>query len=126
MCKISHISHKRYTMKRTTSLLMAVMVAGSVFATSALADASRGKMVYMKKLKNVCKKDGLKNGAVFAIKHDRKGWESLKESGELRQEWTKICPDAEKKIQKLRDKDVKNLYDFVWKYAADGETPTCG
>jgi Spy/CpxP family protein refolding chaperone len=113
-------------MKKVTSLLMAAMVAGSVFTTSAMADASRGKMVYMKKLKNMCKKDGIKNGAVFAIKHDRKSWESLHESGKLLQEWNAICPHAEKKLKRMREKDVKNLYDFVWKYASDGETPTCG
>jgi hypothetical protein len=113
-------------MKKTTSLLLAVMVAGFVFTTSAMADASRGKMVYMKKLKNVCKKDGLKNGGIFAIKHDRRAWSSLKKSGKLQDEWMKICPHGEKKIKKMREKDVKNLYDFVWKYASDGETPTCG
>jgi len=113
-------------MKKRTSLFLAVMVAGSVFTTSAMADASRGKMVYMKKLKNVCKKDGLKNGAVFAIKHDRRTWASLNESGKIQDEWIKICPHAEKKIKKMRAKDMNNLYDFVWKYASDGETPSCG
>jgi len=113
-------------MKKTTSLVLAAMVAGSVFATSSMADASRGKMVYMKKLKNVCKKDGLKNGSVFAIKHDRKGWATIKESEKLQEEWTTICPHGAKKIKKMRKKDVKNLYDFVWKYASDGEVPSCG
>ncbi len=113
-------------MKKTTSLLLAALVAGSVFTTAATADAKHGKRVYMKKLKSVCKKDGLKNGALFAIKHDRRGWESIKKSGHLKTEWVKICPHAAKKVKKLRDKDVKNLYDFVWKYASDGETPSCG
>jgi len=113
-------------MKKMTSLLLATMVAGSVFTTSAMADASRGKMVYMKKLKNVCKKDAIKNGAVFAIKHDRRGWASLKESGKLEEAWIQICPHGTKKIKKMREKDVHNLYDFVWKYASDGEVPSCG
>jgi Spy/CpxP family protein refolding chaperone len=113
-------------MKRMTSLLLAAMVAGSVFTTSAMADASRGKMVYMKKLKNLCRKDAIKNGAIFAIKHDRRGWASLKDAGKLQEEWTKICPNANKKINKMRKKDVQNLYDFVWKYASDGEVPSCG
>ena len=113
-------------MKKTTSLLLAAMVAGSVFATSATADASKGQRVYLKKLKSVCKKDGLKSGAVFAIKHDRHGWEAVNKSGNLKTEWVKICPHAAKKVKKMREKDVKNLYDFVWKYASDGETPSCG
>lgn len=116
---------KGNTMKKTTSLLLAAMLAGSVFTTNAVADASKGQRFYLKKLK-ICKKDGLKNGAVFAIKHDRKGWESLKNSGKLQEEWSSICPHGAKKIKKMREKDIKNLYDFVWKYASDGETPTCG
>ncbi len=112
-------------MKKTTSLLLAAMVAGSVFTTSAMADAKKGQKFYLKKLK-VCKKDGLKNGAVFAMKHDRKGWTSLKDAGKLQEEWMKICPHGVKKIKKMKPKDVTNLYDFVWKYASDGEVPSCG
>jgi hypothetical protein len=112
-------------MTKTTSLLLAAMVAGSVFTTSAMADAKKGQKFYLKKLK-VCKKDGLKNGAVFAIKHDRKTWASLKESGKLVDEWKTICPSGVKKINKMKEKDVTNLYDFVWKYASDGEVPSCG
>lgn len=112
-------------MKKTTSLLLAAMVAGSVFTTSAMADAKHGQKFYLKKLK-VCKKDGLKNGAVFAIKHDRKGWASLKDAGKLQAEWMKICPHGVKKIKKMKPKDINNLYDFVWKYASDGEVPSCG
>jgi len=112
-------------MKKMTSLLLAAVVTGSIFATSATADASKGQRFYLKKLK-ICKKDGLKNGAVFAMKRDRKGWTSLKDAGKLQEEWMKICPHGVKKIKKMKPKDVKNLYDFVWKYASDGEVPSCG
>jgi len=112
-------------MKKTTSLLLAAMVAGSVFTTSAMADAKKGQKYYLKKLK-VCKKDGLKNGAVFATKHDRATWASLKESGGLVAEWEAICPSGVKKFGKMKEKDITNLYDFVWKYASDGEVPSCG
>lgn len=113
-------------MKKGTLMLSAAIFAGAVLSTNAAADARSGKMVYMKKLKHVCKKDGLKNGGIFAIKHDRKGWSKLKETNKLQQEWISLCPHGAKKIKKMREKDVKNLYDFVWKYASDGETPTCG
>ena len=112
-------------MKKTTSLLLAAMVAGSVFTTSAMADAKKGQKFYLKKLK-VCKKDGLKNGAVFATKHSRQEWASIKESGKVQDEWKSICPHGEKKIKKMKEKDINNLYDFVWKYASDGEVPSCG
>ena len=113
-------------MKKIISLFALVFAALTFLSTNASADASHGKMVYMKKMKSACKKDGIKNGAVFAIKHDRHGWAAIKESGNLRLEWGTICPHAEKKVKKMRKKDVKNLYDFVWKYASDGEIPTCG
>ncbi|MBA1433456.1 MAG: cytochrome C [Epsilonproteobacteria bacterium] len=113
-------------MKKTTSLLLAALVSVSVFTTAATADASKGQRIYLKKLKGACKKDGLKSGAVFAIKHDRHGWEAIQKAGKLKAEWVKICPHAAKKVKKLRKKDVKNLYDFVWKYASDGATPSCG
>ena len=112
-------------MKKTTSLLLAAMVAGSVFTTSAMADAKKGQKYYLKKLK-VCKKDGLKNGAVFATKHSRQEWASIKDAGKLTDEWKTICPHGEKKINKMKEKDIKNLYDFVWKFASDGEVPSCG
>ncbi|QOP46267.1 cytochrome C [Sulfurimonas paralvinellae] len=113
-------------MKKTTSLLLAAILAGSVFTATASADASKGKRFYMKKLRHACKKDGIKNGAMFAIKHDRRGWAEIKESNKLQQEWTKVCSHGKKKIKKMRKKDINNLYDFVWKYASDGETPSCG
>ena len=112
-------------MKKTTSLLLAAMVAGSVFTTGAMADAKKGQKYYLKKLK-VCKKDGLKNGAVFATKHSRKEWAAINESGKITDEWKSICPSGTKKINKMKPKHIKNLYDFVWKYASDGEVPSCG
>jgi len=112
-------------MTKTTSLLLAALVAGSVFSTSAVADAKKGQKYYLKKLK-ICKKDGLKDGAVFAVKHDRASWAKIKGEGNLLSEWITICPHGEKKFKKMKEKDVTNLYDFVWKYASDGETPSCG
>jgi len=113
-------------MKKITLLFLASLLTAVVFVPNAAAEANRGKMLYMKKVKNACKKDGLRNGGIFAAKHNRKDWASLKKSGHLKDEWIEICPHATKKINKLREKDVKNLYDFVWKYASDGEVPSCG
>ena len=112
-------------MKKTTSLLLAALVASSMFSTAALADAKKGQKYYLKKLK-ACKKDGLKNGALFAVKHNRAEWEKVKADAALTTEWTALCPHGEKKFKKMKEKDVTNLYDFVWKFASDGETPSCG
>lgn len=106
-----------------TVLASLVIVAMSV--TVASADAKKGQKYYLKKLK-VCQKDGLKNGAVFATKHTRGEWSTFKNEGKLMEEWQNICPSGTKKFTKMKEKDTTNLYDFVWKYAADGEVPSCG
>jgi len=112
-------------MKIINSLLLTAIVVSSVFTTTAMANASKGKKVYLKKLK-VCKKDGLRNGGIFAAKHSRREWASIKKSDKLKEEWKSICAHGTKKIDKMKSKDVKNLYDFIWKYASDGDTATCG
>jgi hypothetical protein len=112
--------------KKYLGLAMAAVFTFFTAGTTLHADAKQGQKFYLKKLKSSCKKAGLKSGAMFAVKHDRHGWQKIKESGELRSEWISICPKAEKKIKKMKPKDEKNLYDFVWKYASDGEQPSCG
>jgi len=112
-------------MKKTTSLLLAAMVAGSLFATSAMADAKKGQKFYLKKMK-ACKKDGLKTGHDMAVRNDQKTWAQLKADGKLSEEWIKNCPHGEKKIKKMKEKHINNLYDFCYKYASDGEVPSCG
>ncbi|MDD2789879.1 MAG: cytochrome C [Sulfurimonas sp.] len=112
-------------MTKTTSLLLAAMVAGSLFATNAMADAKAGQKYYLKKLK-ACKKDGVTNGGNFAAKHDRDTWAEKKESGELLGAWKEICPSGESKIDKMKPEDITDLYDFCWQYASDGDVPSCG
>ncbi len=106
-------------------VLVSVMIL-SLGSSLLHADAKRGQKFYLKKLSGKCRKDGVKNGAIFAKKHSRMEWERLKKHDKLQIEWKKICPHAAKKIKKMKKKDVKNLYDFVWKYAKDGEEPSCG
>ena len=112
-------------MNNLLKIVLTSMMVLAMSTTVASAEAKKGQKYYLKKLK-VCKKDGLKNGAVFATKHARKDWSTLKENGTLLDEWKSICPSGTKKINKMREKDIKNLYDFVWKFAADGEVPSCG
>jgi len=106
-------------------IISAIIGISLLSGTSLMANAKKGQKFYLKKLK-VCKKDGLKNGAVFATKHSRKEWENLKKENSLQKEWLNICSHGEKKINKMKEKDIKNLYDFVWKFASDGEVPSCG
>ena len=113
-------------MKKLTTIVIGVFLTLSFLSTSALADAKHGQKFYLKKLSGKCRKDGIKNGGIFAKKHTRNQWEKLKAKGKLQKEWTSICPHGTKKIKKMKKKDIKNLFDFVWKYAKDGEEPTCG
>jgi hypothetical protein len=115
-------------MKIVSKLLLAAVVAGSMMSTSALADAKDGQNYYKKKLKSKCKKDNkdFAKGGPFAQSHDQDTWEELKEDGELVNEWKKMCPSGTKKFDKMDKDDINNLYDFVYKYASDGEVPSCG
>lgn len=112
-------------MKTLFKTLLATLAIVALTSSVASADAKKGQKYYLKKLK-VCKKDGLKNGAVFATKHTRREWSALQESGKLMGEWQNICPSGTQKFTKMKDKDINNLYDFVYKYAADGDVPSCG
>lgn len=112
-------------MRKLLSIILAAVLAMSIFTTVASADAKKGQKYYLKKLK-VCKKDGLKNGAIFAAKNDRATWASLKESGKLVDAWKELCPSGVKKFDKMKPKHIENVYDFVWKFASDGEVPSCG
>lgn len=112
-------------MKTLLKTVLTTLMLLSLVSTVASADANAGQKYYLKKLK-VCQKDGLKNGAIFATKHTRGEWSTLKDEGKLMDEWQNICPSGTKKFTKMKEKDTTNLYDFVWKYAADGEVPSCG
>jgi len=96
-----------------------------LLAVTADANARFGKRFYMKKLYRTCEKDGVADGGKFAKKHSQMEWDELKESGKLLLEWKKICPSGSTVFDTMRRKDIKNLHDFVWKYATDGELPTC-
>ena len=112
-------------MNNLLKTILTSIIVLAVSTTVASAEAKKGQKYYLKKLK-VCKKDGLKNGAVFATKHARKEWASIKDNGTLLDEFKTICPSGAKKINKMKEKDINNLYDFVWKFASDGEVPSCG
>ena len=106
-------------------IILATILISLLGGVSLSADAKKGQKFYLKKLK-VCKKDGLKNGAVLATKHSRQEWSKLNDKNIIQDEWLELCPHGTKKIGKMKEKDIKNLYDFVWKYASDGDVPSCG
>ncbi|WP_415396624.1 cytochrome C [Sulfurimonas sp. CS5] len=111
-------------MKKLISLLLTLLVASTVFSTVVSADDKKGQKYYNKKLK-VCKKNGVQSAASFAARNDRESWADAKEDGKLQNAWKEICPSGAKKFDKMKPKQVQDLYDFVWQYASDGDVPSC-
>jgi len=105
--------------------LSVIFFAMFMLTTQVVANSHMGKRFYMQKLASLCREDGISDGGKFARKHSQYEWDELKEENKLIQEWKKICPSATKVFESMRRKDIKNLSDFVWQYASDGELPTC-
>ncbi len=125
VCKIPKIRNYggEDKMKKNISLLLAMLVASSVFATAATADAKKGQKYYNKNLKE-CEKDGIKDGSVFTGRNDRDAWSEMKENDKIVDQWKELCPSGAKKFDKMKKKDIEDLADFCWQYASDGDFPT--
>jgi len=107
------------------SFLLITFIVSLLMATTVSADAKKGQKYYLKKLK-ACKKDGFENGAYFALEYTREEWEQFKDDDSLIAQWKTMCPSAEKRFTNMKERDIENLYDFVWKHASDGDIPSCG
>jgi len=108
-------------MIKISKIALVALLIGTMGATVASADAGKGQKLYSKKLKKVC---GF-NGGVFAKKHTQDQWESIKDAGKLKAEIEKICPKVNEK-KALKDKYMKDYYDFFYNFASDsGNIPSC-
>ncbi len=104
-------------MKNFLKLVLAGVVALGVVTTVASADAAKGQKIYSKKLKKAC---GF-NGAKFAAKHTQDEWKAIGVKG-MQDEIKKLCPNA----KPLKEKYLKDVYDFAYKFASDsGNVPSC-
>lgn len=104
-------------MTKMTKVALSALLGLAVLSTTASADASKGKKIYMKKMKASC---GM-SGAKFATKHTQGEWEKIKGAGQFAAEAAKICPGL-----KLKEKYVPHVYDFAYEYASDsGNVPSC-
>jgi len=111
-------------MTTVKKVAFAAILGLGLIATTASADAGKGKRIYQKKLKNVC---GF-SGAVFAAKHTQDEWAEAKESGELGKVMTEVCPAGADFFDsaKFKKKFSSHLYDFVHDFASDsGNIPSC-
>ena len=107
-------------MNKIVKIALGAAVILSLGATVASADAAKGQKLYSKKLKKAC---GV-NGGVVAGKHTQDEWTDIENAGKLKAEIKKICPKAKDKA--LKDKYMKDYYDFFHDFASDsGNVPSC-
>jgi hypothetical protein len=107
-------------MNKIIKTLFSAALLISLGSVGASADIQKGKMLYLKKLKNVC---GF-NGGVMAAKHTMSEWEHLYTEGKLPAEIKKMCPKAQDKA--LKEKFMIHYYDFFKEFGSDsGNIPSC-
>jgi hypothetical protein len=96
---------------------MSALLGMTLSSTTLSADVTKGKEIYVKKLKAKC---GI-SGSAFAGKHTQDRWEEIYDAGKLSHEIKKIC-----KGNTLNDKLLPHIYDFAYEYASDsGNVPNC-
>ncbi len=106
-------------MKLLKILLASTLVLGLSVSTLS-ASAAKGQKIFIKKYKSAC---GF-NGAKFAAKHSQDEWQEIKDSGNFKKEFIKICPNL--KESDIKDKWVPYLFEFSYEYANDsGNVPSC-
>ena len=100
-------------------LLVSAFVLG--FSASTLsASSAKGQKIFILKFKEPC---GF-NGAVFAAKHSQSQWQEIKDNGNFKNEFMKICPNV--KESDIKDRWVPHIFDFSYEYANDsGNVPSC-
>ena len=95
-----------------------ILLGTLLVSTTAFADISKGKRLYMKKFKAPC---GM-TGKDFTHKHTQEEWTIIFASGSMKKEIIKICPN----IRKVKDKWLEHMYDFSHEFASDsGNIASC-
>lgn len=110
-------------MTKSTSLLLATVVAFGMMATTASADIKKGQKTYLKTCKN-CHGNGTKGAAM----HTQDEWEDLFAAGGAniikKHAGTKAEPYFNGDGFKESSQDLR---DFLFEYGSDsGNVPSCG
>lgn len=103
--------------KKFSSTILLLILTATILPTVSMADAKKGHRLYKKKLQKSCKFPG----SIFARNHTQDKWEKIYEDGLFKEETKKICPRIN--IDKLNEKQWKDIYDFTYKYGKGGEIP---
>lgn len=110
-------------MMKSTSLLLATLVAVGMMATSASADVKKGQKAYLKTCKN-CHGNGTKGAAM----HTQDEWDELFADGGAKITKAHVGTKAEPFFNGEGFKgQSQDLRDFLFEYASDsGNVPSCG
>lgn len=103
--------------KKISSAVVLFVLVATVLPTVSMADAKKGHRLYKKKFQKKCKVAG----SIFARNHTQDEWEEIHEDGLFKEESKKICPQID--IDKLNEKQWKDIYDFTYKFGIGGEVP---
>ena len=103
-------------MTRLIHVITTLFLFLSFLSVTATADVQKGKKLYIKKLKPICKI----SGSDFAAKHSQDEWEEIYDAGEFNKEIKNICGAT------IEEKFLPHIYDFAYEYANDsGNVPSC-
>ena len=103
--------------KKISSAVVFFVLVATVSPTVSMADAKKGHRLYKKKFQKKCNVAG----SLFARNHTQDEWEKIHEDGLFKEESKKICPQID--IDKLNEKQWKDIYDFTYKFGKGGEIP---
>ena len=103
--------------KKHTAAVALLVIGTMIIPTLSMADAKKGHRVYKKKLQRKCKFAG----SIFARKHTQEEWEKINDEGLFKAETKKICPQID--LDKLNERQWKDMYEFTHKYGIGGEIP---
>ncbi|MCL2298032.1 MAG: cytochrome C [Proteobacteria bacterium] len=103
--------------KLSKTALMAAM-GMMLVSPMALADVDKGQRTFIRFMKEPCGMDG----GALAKKHTQAEWKKIFEEGKLSDRLLQYCPKA----KPLNEKQVKDVYDFLYHYGSDsGNVPSC-
>jgi len=106
-------------MKKILTILALAFLVTAAMPTVASANAKKGQKIFKKKFRKKCGFSGVR----FARNHTQAEWEDIYEKGKFKSEAKKICPRL--KVEKIKKKWWKDVYQFSYKYASDGMVPKC-
>jgi len=106
-------------MRRMLTILALAFLVTAAMPTVASASAKKGQKIFKKKFRKKCGFSGVR----FARNHTQAEWENIYEKGKFQKEAKKICPRL--KVEKIKKKWWKSVYEFTYKYASDGVVPKC-